>query len=354
MAEARRTTHRARARTRSRSSESAVPGETAPSHVLTWLLEDDQPAIRFRTLTELLGRKPSDPEARVAHRETLEKGWAAEILSRRTPDGGWADGESQYRPKYTSTNWMMLMLSDLGLTREEPVIRDACERWMEGFATTDGGLGGSSKGRPHYCVAANMARAMIRFGYADDARVRRTLEWLVETADPKGGWSCFGLGRNLDSWEALSAFAVYPRAKWTTGMRSCVAKGAEFYLQRELHRQGDRYAPWYRTHYPVHYYYDLLVGLGFMTALGFGGDPRMEYATNWLRSRRRPDGVWNLDAVHPDVEGAMAAWFRKHPSQRPTPFSLEEVGKPSKMITFQALQVLTAVDRTKAGKGGVP
>jgi hypothetical protein len=309
------------------------------------LLGPDQPAIRYRTLTELLGRREDDPEVREARGQILDHGWAAEILAAREPSGGWGDFPNPYRPKYTSTNWKMLALSDLGLTREEPTVRDACEFWMNGLAATGERLGGSSTGTPHYCVSANMARALIRFGYADDPRVRRTLEWLAEIADPKGGWSCFGRGRNLDSWEALSAFAVYPRSKWTKSMAAAVENGAEFFLQRELHRQGARYAPWYRFHYPVHYYYDLLVGLDFMTRLGYASDGRMSFALDHVRSRRRRDGRWDLDAVHPDVEGPIAAWFAKHPRQRPIPFALETPGRPSKMITLTALRVLDTADR---------
>ncbi|MGP8158423.1 MAG: prenyltransferase/squalene oxidase repeat-containing protein [Thermoplasmata archaeon] len=315
------------------------------SLALAWLLEANQPSMRYRTLTELLGRKESDPDVRKARKEILERGWAAEILSRRRPGGGWSDGETQYRPKYLSTNWMMLVLADLGLTRGVPEVEEACEFWMDGFTAKGDVLGSSSKGNPHYCIAANLARALIRLGYADDARVQNTLDWLVRAADPKGGWSCFGSGRNLDSWEAMSAFAAYPRSKWTKKMEACVERGAEFFLARELHLQGDRYEPWYRFHYPPHYYYDLLVGLDFMTGLGYAADPRMGYAVDYLRSRQRPDGTWTLDAVHPDLEGAAARWYATHPKHRPTPFALEKVGRPSKMITLTALRVLDAVDR---------
>ena len=325
-------------------------GSTDPTaKAVSWLLEEEQPAVRFRTLTELLGRKESDPEVRDARERILVTGWAAEILSKRSSSRGWGDGNSTYVPKYTSTNWMMLVLSELGVTRSDPDVRDACEYWMDDMGTNDGGLGGNSKGTPHYCVAANQARAVIRMGYADDRRVRRTLEWLTETAHPHGGWSCWGMGRNLDSWEALSAFAVYPRSRWTSSMRSAVEKGAEFFLSRELHRQGDPYKPWYRTHFPVHYYYDLLVGLDLLTTLGYAGDPRMNHALTWLRSRRRPGGVWNLDAVHPDLEGAVARWFAAHPNRRPTPFALEKAGRPSKMITLLALKVLAVADHAKSG-----
>ena len=301
--------------------------------------------MRYRTLTELLGRSPGERSVRAARKEILRHGWAAEILAERTPGKGWADGTSLYRPKYTSTHWKMMVLSDLGVTREETPVREACEYWMDGFAANGGGLGGNSKGTPHYCVAANMARALIRFGYEDDSRVRQTLDWLVETADPRGGWSCFGSGRNLDSWEALSAFAELPRSKWTAGQRECVARAAEFYLERELCRQGARYDPWFRFHYPVHYYYDLLVGLGFMTALGYGRDPRLTRALSVLKEKQRPDGRWNLDGIHPDVRGPLDRWLRTHPGQQPIPWGLETPGEPSKMFTFLALQV---VSRTAA------
>ena len=102
-------------------------------------------------------------------------------------------------------------------------------------------------------------------------------------------------------------------------MEQAVGKGAEFYLERELHRQGERYEPWYRFHYPIHYYYDLLVGLDFMTALGYGGDRRLGYALSLLKEKRGKDGRWALDAVHPDVGGGMAAWYRSTRSGDPCP-----------------------------------
>lgn len=88
-------------------------------------------------------------------------------------------------------------------------------------------------------------------------------------------------------------------------MHRAVERGAEFYLEREMHKEGKSYAPWYRFHYPIHYYYDLLVGLDFMTALGYGDDSRLRYAIDRLKEKRRSDGRWNIDAVHPNLEGPM-------------------------------------------------
>jgi hypothetical protein len=267
-------------------------------------------------------------------------GWAADVLARQHPEGWWVEDDSLYRPKYLSTNWMLLILSDLGLTKSDPRISKACELWIRRMSKKDGGFGSEKWSKGHLCTVGNTTRALVKFGYTDHPKVRRSFDWLLRNQSKKGGWSCFGSGRNLDSWEPMSAFAAYPKRKWTKSMTRAVENGAEFFLERELHKQGARYRPWYRFHYPIHYYYDLLVGLDFMTALGFGQDRRLRYAVNLLKKKRRLDGRWNLDAIHPDVEGGMAEWYKKHPKEKPAPFSLEQTGKPSKMITLTALRVL--------------
>ncbi len=321
------------------------------SSVVSWLLQEGQPSVRYLALTELLGRLPRDPEVKAARAAIPGLGWAKEILDRQSVEGYWEGGRSLYHPKYTSTNWMLLVLSDLGLTKADTRVDRACRRWIEWFATKDGGFVGSNKGGAkygHLCTTGNTARALVKFGYVDHPKVRSAFEWFVKNQAPLGGWSCYNYGegargRNLDSWEPLSAFAVYPRQKWTKGMKEAAEKGAEFFLQRELHVQGDRYEPWYRFHYPVHYYYDLLVGLDFLTALGYADDKRMGFALSLLKKKRRPDGRWLLDSVNPDPESPQGAWNRAHPKQATVPFSLEDPGKPSKVITLRALSVLKRI-----------
>ena len=317
---------------------------------IDWLLEENQPCVRYLALTQLLGRTEDDSQVAMTRKMTTMTGWAAEILAKQTPQGWWVTGDKLYRPKYISTNWMLLILSDLGLTKQEPRIRKACELWITGLAKKDGGFGPQLLRSPHQsgkltkghlCTTGNTARALVKFGYADHPKVKRSFDWLVKNQNPKGGWSCFGSGRNLDSWEPMSAFAALPPQKRTKSINRAVEMGAEFFLERELHKQGTRYPPWYRFHYPVHYYYDVLVGLDFMTSLGYGDDKRMKYAIRLLKKKRRQDNKWLLDAVHPDVEGGMMKWFNEHPKDKPIPFSLEKPGQPSKMITLTAMRVLS-------------
>lgn len=307
-----------------------------------WLLEEDQPSVRYRTLTQLLDKPESDPDVKSAREMIVKKGWAAALLSKQSEGGWWVNEKSLYQPKYSASNWMLLVLADLGLTRTEPRITRACELWIERFAKPDGGFGTDQMRKSELCLVGNTARALVQFGYTDHPNVKSAFDWLVREQKENGGWHCWGKNGVIDAWEGMSAFAVYPRQKWTRSIRRAVERGAEFFLERELYKEGRRYAPWFRFHYPVHYYYDLLVGLDFITALGFSDDRRLDYAAKLLKTKRRSGGRWNLDAVHPELRRSSAPeWYRKRHLTR---FALEPAGKPSKMVTLTALRVLKRID----------
>ena len=324
------------------------------SSVTDWLLEENQPSIRYLALTELLGKSQKDSEVKSAKEHIARVGWAKEIVEKQTSSESWINKSRIWAPKYVSPFWTLLVLSDLGLTKEEAAIDQACQIWLKRFATEDGGFNAYSKKEGHLCITGNMARALVKFGYADHPKVRRAFQWCVKSQSVRGGWSCWNWGKhrsgsNLDSWEPLSAFAVYPRQKWTRSMKLAVERGADFYLARELHRQGTHYEPWYRFHYPHHYYYDLLVGLDFMTALGYTNDKRLDFAISLLKKKRRSDGRWSLDAINPDPESPQGRWNRDHPEQASTPLALEKPGAPSKMITLNALKVLSRIGEAANG-----
>ena len=318
--------------------------------VRNWLLaKDADPSVRVRVLRDLLDRAEDDPALVRAAKEIGREGWAAKILAEQHPAGQWAtNGTSArelYRPKYVSTNWRLLVLADLGLTKRNPRIRKAVDLFLRRIAGPKkdgwpaGGLGGRES---EVCFTGNAVRTLVRFGYLNDPRVAPAIEWLVRHQKKDGGWHCFpSKVGTLDCWEALSAFAVLPPGSRTPAIERSIERGAEFYLDRNLFREGRAaYPPWFRLHYPVHYFYDILVGLDVLTALGYGDDRRMRPALDRLERMRNPDGTWNLDAHHPDSED---------PGYQPRgpfyPFGLEVPGRPSRWITTTALTVLKRAGR---------
>lgn len=318
-----------------------------PPETLEWLLEPGEPAVRYRTLVDLLERGRDDAEARAAREDIPRRGWAAELFRTQKPEGHWESRRDLYRPKYSATIWKFLVLSDLGVTAADPRMRRTCELFLTEYARPDGGLDSPGASPSELCLTGNLARALLRGGYIEDRRVQSALEWIVRTQMGDGGWHCFvriAFGRGtLDAWEGLNALAHLPQARWTPQIRRSAEAGAEFYLGHGLLRQGkERYLPWYRAHYPVHYYYDFLVGLDMVTRLGYGGDRRLRPALELLESKRRADGRWTLERVHPDL-GAGAGYRMPRTTKR---FALEKQGQPSKWITLTALQVLKRVEES--------
>lgn len=325
----------------------AVPASSRhDSEVIGWLLGDDQPAARYFALVDLLGRKETDSEVRSARSRIPEAGWAHDQLREEGPKGFWEPHEPRrlkewidflYYPKYCSTNWRALVLSDFGLNASTPGIRKVAEILFE-FKLRLG-----SPFNFYYeeaCVAGNTARMLTRFGYADDFRVRKLYDWLIEDQRKDGGWDCSqGTPGTLDVWEPLAAFASLPKSKRSVKMNEAIARGAEFYLKRQLFKEGPRYEPWFRLHYPNHYYYDILVGLDVLTQLGFAGDRRLRPALKILGDKRKRDGTWWIDRSHPDVSGPKRAQYRTGVK----PLVIEQPGKPSKWLTLKALRVLKRV-----------
>jgi prenyltransferase/squalene oxidase-like repeat protein len=307
-----------------------------------WLTKDADPSVRWRAHRELLDHGEDHPEVVRARTEIGREGWVASILANQLAEGQWTTPTTTnlYRPKYIATNWQVIVLGDLGATRADPRVAKAAELFLDRFSTDpNDGFGGSDS---EVCFTGNGVRTMVRLGYGEDPRVRRGLEWLVRTQKPDGGWHCDPGARHgtLDCWQALAAFAALPEDARSTPVKRAVERGAEFYLDRELMREGrGRYEPWFRLHYPVHYYYDLLVGLDVLSSLGYGADRRLKKALDWLVARRRKDGRWPLDASHPDLpEGdryGLRAVGAPHFS-----FSLEIPGHASRWITTTALLVL--------------
>jgi hypothetical protein len=301
---------------------------------------ESDPSIRARFWVEVDGRSPKDPRVQRALKDIGRTGWAADLLDYQMPDGHWVTpGTSAgelYRPKYLVTNWLSIVLSDLGMTRTDPRIRRTAEMILDRWSQRGGDLTGKTG---EICVTGNAVRTMIRFGYLDHTAIQRSIGWIVRTQKADGGWHCFpSRTGTLDGWEGLAALAEIPEEARDESVRRSIERGAEFYLRHHLMVEGRvRYPPWFRIHYPNHYYYDVLVGLRILTRLGYGRDRRMAPAFRWLRNKRGRDGTWALDAAHPDLDAAHGGYALRH---LVFPMLLEPLHVPSRWATVEALSIL--------------
>ncbi len=281
-----------------------------------------------------------------ARQEIGRTGWAAELLALQLPGGQWATPRSTPRdmegPKYSATRYVLHVLADLGMDRSDARVARAARLYFDRVSGPRfNEMGGKDS---EVCCTGGDVRLALRLGFGEDPRVARSLAWLIAAQKNDGGWHCWpSRTGTLDSWEALAAFAAVPDEERSPALRRAIDRGLEFYLQRELMNEGvGAYAPWLRLHFPVYYHYDVLVGLDLVTSLGKAGDVRLTKALDWLERRRNPDGSWNLDALHPDLENEADL------QGMGTPFfslGLEAAGRPSRWITATALGVLRRAGR---------
>jgi len=303
------------------------PGDPAQDPALGWLLDPQEPAAHYLASRDLVTPRSSDRTLARLRGEVPNAGWAAKILARQREKTWWATKRTCYRPKFRSTIWQLQVLADLGMSRRNPRIANAVELWFDlHYDRRYGGYSPGARGErgfaSHLCTTGNMVRSLIRFGYLEDERVRSAIDWLVREQYPDGGWDCFGRkDATIDAWEAMSAFAEIPLPRRSADVRHAIDRGAEFFLERRLLHEGARFPRWYWLRYPWHYHYDVLVGLDFVTALGYGKNPRMREALDHLVSKRLADGRWNLDWTNGNLV-------------------VEPRHRPSKIITFLALRVL--------------
>jgi len=313
---------------------------------VSWILEGKDPSLTWRVLTELRGLPPGDADVVAARERIGQEGWAAKILAEQLPTGQWASpgvgSRELYVPKYIATNWRLLVLSDLGVTRATASVARAMELMLTAEGGPDGGLSGKGA---EVCFTGNAARMLARFGYLDDPRFPPIVAWLVRTQKVDGGWYCWEGDRgSLDCWEALAAFEAIPPGRRTAEVNRSIERGAEFYLSNGLlGATPGEYPPWGRMHYPVHYYYDFLVGLDVLTRLGYGRDPRLGPALDHLERLRSADGSWVMGPAHPDLPPEEGEY---RPGTPIYPFVLEYPGRPSRWLTLTALAVLR-----RAGRG---
>jgi hypothetical protein len=92
--------------------------------VTDWLLAGD-PAIRWQVMRDLLD-EPAETWER-ERRLVIQKGWVAELLERRGPDGEWPKG------RWTASTWTLLLLVACGIPEGHPAAPASIDRLLGRF-----------------------------------------------------------------------------------------------------------------------------------------------------------------------------------------------------------------------------
>lgn len=156
--------------------------------VLNWLLEEENPSIRYFTLTSLLGRNLDDSEVKKAKLSIMTEGLVPKIMEKQNEDGSWGDPMRFYRDKYKGTAWTLLILAELGADPDDPGIRRASEFILShsqepihgGFSYDMSSKTGTGlPGGVIPCLTGNMVFSLVKLGYLNDPRVNKAIQWIT-------------------------------------------------------------------------------------------------------------------------------------------------------------------------------
>ena len=231
--------------------------------LLPWLLEPDEanPGVRYFALRQLLDRPQDDAEVVEAQAAVMQTGPVPVILAEQQQDGYWYKPGPGYASKYRGTTWQVVHLYRLGADPVDRGVRAGCEYVLSNTQALSGGFGfsGRAVGPPPpssvaHCLNGNLLAALINFGWLDDSRVQRAIQWqaLSITGEEPGvpyyksttsgpGFAC---GVNLGQpcgWganKAIAALNSIPPDRRDEQVESALSIGADFLLSRDPRQRG--------------------------------------------------------------------------------------------------------------------
>jgi len=164
--------------------------ETENNRAIEWLLQSEDPSVRYFTLTNLLSKPEKSPDVEKTRRLIPSGPRVRTLLEGQKSDGGF--GVHPYQ-KWTGAHWRLVSLVELGVPSEfKPAVRatNLVLKWLLGEAH----LGNIPRinGRFRRCASqeGNALAVCSRLGLAEDARVVKLAESLVGWQWTDGGWNC--------------------------------------------------------------------------------------------------------------------------------------------------------------------
>lgn len=322
-----------------------------PDQVTEWLLEDDNPSVKYFTLTQLLEKSSRNQEVKSTKLAIMEHGLVPEILGPQNEDGSWGVPKRFYRDKYRGTVWTLLVLAEMGADPGDIRIRKACEFILHHSQDPDSGgfsydeSAKTGTGLPSGvvpCLTGNMVYTLIKLGYLEDERVQRAIAWINQYQRADDAADSGPVGKVYERYEmcwgrhtchmgaakTLKALAAIPPDKRSPASQQKIAELSEYFLKHHLYKKSHSLSEiarpgWLKLGFPLMYQTDILELLNIFATLKIE-DPRLQDAIAIIKSKQMQDGKWKLENSN---NGKMLV-------------NIERKGQPSKWITLKALQVL--------------
>ncbi len=280
------------------------------------------------------------------------------------PEGWWVKPGAGYSPKCQGTVWSIISLAELGASIEEDDrVATACFYYLDHALTKGGQFTGS--GNPVStagCLQGNMLTSLMDIG-CKDGRLDVAYEWMARTViyddlprklngdgldAAEGGPGPFRYLNRFGpqfacrtnkflpcGWagvKIMMAFSRLPVKRRSSLIKRAIEIGEDFFLSTDPstagfpgHRTGVPDKRWWQFRFPIFWGADILQIAEAFTALGYGGDPRLDNTIKLILSKQDENGRWPLEYV----DNNHKMWVK-----------YGSINKPNKWVTLRALRVL--------------
>jgi hypothetical protein len=291
---------------------------------LPWLLEAENPSVRYWTLVDILGRPADDPEVLEARAAITQQPFVKELFTLQHPEGHWGDDETKpYTAEGAVTALSLLYM--LGVPPDERT-RAGCESLLKFGRHVSGGFSLTKTLRSGIfpCTTGEHLPFLVYFGLGDDARVRAAFNFVTEDMSTADALDCGRYQHRDCLWGAIAALnglAVLPDDLRSAKSEQVTAHLANALLDTEYDFEGE-HKRWLTFGVPR--IWDLLSALKALAAHGYGSDPRFTPLLELVLKRQDDQGRWLCGSVS-------RTW------------PIEPRNRPSKWVTLDALRVLKRV-----------
>jgi hypothetical protein len=278
-----------------------------------WLL-DGEPFVKYRTLIDLLDRPEKAKEVAQNKRSICNHGLIKQIFDKQNKDGYWGTPKDIYTwwPKKDTTFWVLGILADFGLKRDNKNIARACE-YVFSTQLPEGGFGWAPPPTPGDCFTGILTESLSKLGYVSDPRLKKAYQWLAGRQRLDGGFWCKNTGQPGGPREeepscafgtlcVLGALAQSPELKESKTAK----KSAEFLFKCWDNRGKIKYAGhdsqigqgWEKLKYPFTDY-RILKYLDILSQLEFARkERRMTPMIDLLVAKKDEEGRFFAESIH--------------------------------------------------------
>ena len=327
-----------------------------------WQLEEENPSVRYFALKDILDRPDDDKDVQTAKQKLMQTGIVPDMLLRQTETEYLQAYPRFYTYKYKGLVWSLITLAELG-AEATPQIKEQCEYLFENSQERqDGGFsqnaavrtGGGRITEVIPCLTGNMVWSLIHFGYLDDPRLQKGIDWITRFMRFNDGVAddpqippydhyemCWGAHTcHMGAVKALKALSAIPVERRTQEINDTIQKATEFILIHHIYKRSrnlnQKAKPgWLKFGFPLMYQTDVLEILDILTWLKIK-DSRMDDAINIVIAKQDDKGRWIAENTY-------------NSDRLLIPIGQKD--EQSKWITLRAMRVLKRYNHTHMSGG---